>query len=366
MKPLTSPSLALIWPFAWVGAASLSVWATLATASILLGGVSVLLSLLAAYTAARALRERQARHAHAFSRQARFRLGLWASGLLVIGLVGTGVWLAYDRAYGLVHPGHIPTLARPDEVGLTDYQSISFLTSDGLTLRGWYMPTRNDSVVIFVHGHGGNRGALLAEAAYIVAHGYGALLYDTRNAGESEGTLTTFGLLEVNDVSGAVDFALAQPGVERVALFGHSMGAGTVLMAGARLPQVSAVVAESAFSSLEDNVANGVQHLTGLPPFPFAPLVVFFGQREAGMDIRQARPIDAMAALSPRPVLLVHGALDQTIPVANAYALYATAQAPKELYILDDAGHDDLLQIGGPSFQERILNFLDEVLGQTP
>lgn len=366
MKTLASQFPALIWPFIWVGAASLSVWATLATASILLGGVSVLLSLLAAYTAARALRERQARPSHVLSRQGWFRLGLWASGLVMIGLVGTGVQLAYDRAYGLVHPGHIPTVAQPAEVGLTDYQSVSFLTSDGLTLRGWYMPAHNASVVIFVHGHGGNRGALLAEAAYIVAYGYGALLYDTRNSGESEGTLTTFGLLEVNDVSAAVDFALAQPGVERVALLGHSMGAGTVLMAGARLPGVSAVVAESAFSSLEDNVANGVRHLTGLPAFPFAPLVVFFGQREAGMDIRQARPIDAIADLSPRPVLLVHGALDKAVPVTNAYALYAAAQEPKELYLLDDAGHDDLLLTGGPEFQTRILNFLDKALGQSP
>jgi fermentation-respiration switch protein FrsA (DUF1100 family) len=279
---------------------------------------------------------------------------------------GTGVWLAHDRAYGLVHPGHISTTVRPEAVGLTDYQAVSFLTSDGLTLRGWYVPTQNGSVVIFVHGHGGNRGALLADAGYIVAHGYGALLYDSRNSGESGGALTTFGLLEVNDVSGAVNFALAQPGVNQVGLLGHSMGGGTVLMAGAHLPQVTAVVAESAFSSLEDNIATGVQHLTGLPAFPFAPLVVYFGQREAGMNIRQARPIDDIAALSPRPVLLVHGALDQTVPVANAYDLYTRAHEPKELYILDGAGHDDLLRIGGPTFQDRILNFLDENLGKTP
>lgn len=366
MKTLTAQFPALFWPFAWVGAASLSVWATWTNGSILLGGVSVLLSLLAAYTAVQALRIRHARPNHALSRLAVFRLQLWASGMIIISVLVTGVWLAYRQAYALVHPGHLPTNAHPEDVGLTDYQSIQYLTVDGLTLRGWYMPTHNGAVVIFVHGHAGNRGALLAEAGVVVARGYGALLYDTRNAGESEGTLTTFGLLEENDVSGAVDFALAQPGVERVVLFGHSMGGGTVLLAGARLPQVSAVIAESAFSSLEDNVANGVEHLTGLPAFPFAPLVVFFGQREAGMDIRQARPIDAIATLSPRPVLLVHGALDQTIPVTNAHALYAAAHEPKELYVIDGAGHDDLLQIGGPIFQDRILNFLDEVLGQAP
>jgi fermentation-respiration switch protein FrsA (DUF1100 family) len=350
----------LFWPLAWVVMAGLSARATLLQPSPGLAALTVVLSLGATYATGRVLRGRRLSHS------AWLRLGVWVTGWVVIGLVGLGIWLAHERAYGLVHPGHRPATLQPEAVGLTDYQSVSFLTEDGLTLRGWYMPTHNGAVIVFVHGHGGNRGAMLADAEIVVAQGYGALLYDTRNAGESEGDLTTFGLLEVLDVGGAVDFALAQPQVKQVALFGHSMGGGIVLMAGARLPQVRAVVAESAFSSLEDNIANGVRHLTGLPPFPFAPLVVFFGQREAGMDIRQARPIDDIAALSPRPVLVIHGQLDETIPVANAHALYAAAQAPKELYLLPEAGHDELAHSGGADYRARVLSFLDRYLLQSP
>lgn len=241
---------------------------------------------------------------------------------------------------------------------------MTFPSSDGLNLQGWYVAPRNGAVIILVHGLGGNRCEMLDDAALLAAHGYGVVLIDLRNSGESDGTRTTLGLAEVNDVAGAVRFAAAQPGVEarRIGLLGHSMGGATVLRAAARLPEVSAVAAESAYTSLSDNVSSSLSKLTGLPAFPFAPLVIFFGQREAGLDISQVRPVDDMPAISPRPVLLVHGALDETIPVSNAYRLYAAVREPRDLYILPNAGHCCLPQAGGKEYVRRVVGFLDRYL----
>lgn len=291
------------------------------------------------------------------------RLSSFAVFLPLIATLGFGIWVARSRAYGIVHPGRVPLARTPDSVGITNYTSVSFLSSDGLTLRGWYAPTKNGAAVITVHGHGGNREGMLDDAALLTARGYGVLLFDLRNSGESDGAMTTLGLLEVNDVRGAMEFVKAQEGVDanRIGLLGHSMGGATAIMA-ARIPQARAVVAESTYTSLEDNITNGVRQVAGLPPFPFAPLVIFFGQQEAGLDITAVRPVDDIALISPRPILIVHGELDETIAAANAHKLYEAAGEPKELYVIPNAGHTGLVQAGAEEYVRRVVGFFDESL----
>ena len=326
--------------------------------------VTVACCALTAATSLQLWRERRRALGGAFSAQGIGRLALFTAGLWLAALSGVTLWLAHNRAEGLVHPQRALPDCLPEAAGLIGYETVSFRSSDGLRLYGWHAPSRNSAAVILVHGHAGNRCGLLPEAAWLAAQGYGVLFYDSRNSGESEGALSTFGLLEVNDVRGAVDFIAARPGVDprRIGLLGHSQGGGTVILAGARIPQVSAVAAESAYTSLEDNISSGVEQLTGLPPFPFAPLVVFFAQQATGMDITQVRPVDEIASISPRPLLLVHGEQDETILVANAYRLYAAAQEPKELYIVPNAGHCCFPEIGAAPYRQRLLDFFRRAL----
>jgi fermentation-respiration switch protein FrsA (DUF1100 family) len=140
------------------------------------------------------------------------------------------------------------------------------------------------------------------------------------------------------------------------------MGGGTVLMAAAELPEIRAVIAESAFTTLEDNVNDSMYALLGLPPVPFAPLVVFYGQQETGLDIRSVRPLDEIGQISPRAVLLIHGAKDSVVLVKNSYALYAAAKEPKQLYILPEAAHGGFLQVEPQVYPATILRFLDDYL----
>jgi fermentation-respiration switch protein FrsA (DUF1100 family) len=164
-------------------------------------------------------------------------------------------------------------------------------------------------------------------------------------------------------VEAAVTFVHQTAGADApVALFGHSMGAATVLLAAVKIPEVSAVIAESAYTSVEDNISEGVRELTGLPPFPFAPLIVFFGEREAGVDIRSVRPLDVVGQISPRPLLLIHGELDGLILPENSRRLYEAAREPKELYLVPNAGHSGFLQAAPEEYPRRILAFLEKYL----
>lgn len=362
MKLPRPSSQTLLVPLTLILVAALSVWLALRFNSNILAWASVVSGAGAAASVVAALRRRQA--SASFPRAGWLRLIAFAAAGILSAAVITGVWLAYNRAYVLVHPGRAPITRTPADAGMADYQPVSFESPDGLALKGWYVPTKNGAVVILVHGLGGTRTELLDDGALLAARGYGILAFDLRNSGESEGVVTTFGWMEVGDVRAAVDFVAAQPGVDggRIGLMGHSMGGATAIMAAARIPEIKAVIAESAYTSIEDNIENGVEKLTGLPPFPFAPLVVFFGEREAGIDMAQVSPVTDIPTISPRPILLVHGALDETIPVSNSYALFDAAREPKELYVIENAGHGMLPQTGGEEYVKWVVGFFDRYL----
>ena len=282
---------------------------------------------------------------------------------LIIALLTVVIGLAYMRAYGLVHPARSPIERTPLDMGINQYENIQLVTEDGLKLTAWYIPPKNGAVIICVHGMSGNRSQFLDEAAFLEYKGFGMLLLDLRNHGESEGTVTTLGLYEARDIAAAVTYVLRREGPDTpIAALGHSMGAATVLLATAQIPEIRAVIAISPFTSTEDNISEGIRILTGLPPEFFAPLVIFFGEREAGVDISLVRPVDVIASISPRPVLLIHGAKDELLPVRNSYQLYEAAKEPKELYILEGVGHGGFINSEPKEYPKRIISFLEKYL----
>jgi len=106
-----------------------------------------------------------------------------------------------------------------------------------------------------------------------------------------------------------------------------------------------------------------VRALTGLPPFPFAPLVAWFGEMESGLDIRLVRPIDDVGKIAPRPLLLIHGDQDTLVPLENGEALYQAAGEPKELYVVSGAGHGGFLDADPQGFERTLVDFFRLNLG---
>jgi dipeptidyl aminopeptidase/acylaminoacyl peptidase len=281
-----------------------------------------------------------------------------------LSIAAFAVGVPYWWARTILHPARTSPQLTPADFGIPRWDGVCFNSTDGVQLHGWFIPPQPSSdgaTAVFVHGLGGNRGDLLHEAAMLIAKGYGALLFDLRNHGSSLGNVSTLGFYEANDVRGAVNYLLSRPEVnsERIALIGHSMGGVAVLRAAAHLPQIKAVVAESAFTSLEDNIAQGVIAKTGLPPFPFAPLMVWLGERITGLRMNQLRPIDDVALIAPRPVLFVHGEQDTMVRVSNSVKLFQACHQPKGLYVIARASHAQLSLVEPQEFSQRVFGFLD-------
>ena len=289
---------------------------------------------------------------------------LFTALMVLLGIVAGAVWLAHARAMVLIHPGRTYPACTPADRGVERWEEVRFPSPGDLQLAGWFIPPDpqgDGATLVFLHGLGSNRGELLDEAVMLARHGYGALLLDMRNHGQSQGTVTTLGHAEVEDVRGAVAYLLARPEVnpERIGLVGSSMGGAVAIRAAARIPEVRAVVAQSAFSSLEENVNQGVRALIGLPPFPFAPLVIWFGEREAGVRLRQVRPVDDVVQIAPRAVLFIHGEQDPVIDVSNSLHLYEAAREPKALLLIPNAEHGGLLAADPAEFERQVVGFLD-------
>jgi fermentation-respiration switch protein FrsA (DUF1100 family) len=90
--------------------------------------------------------------------------------------------------------------------------------------------------------------------------------------------------------------------------------------------------------------------------------VVWFGQRETGLDIRQVRPIDDVGRIAPRAVMIVQGAEDRAVPPENGIRLYEAAGAPKEFFLVQGAGHGGYVRVAPEEFEERVVGFLDRHL----
>ena len=282
-------------------------------------------------------------------------VGFGASALTLGGSATVAHFLTRPRDLRRVAPRTIDASVAP----------VTFRTVDGLALDGWYLahPAARDALIL-CHGFAMHRRELLDVAQGLHARGHAVLLFDFRAHGTSEGRRSTIGFRETQDIAAAVDFLRARPELAGcpIGVAGISMGAAAALLATARDPRIGAVAADSSFATLEAIAAHGLRSFCRLPAFPFTPLVLRFSELLTAARIRANRPIDAIPAIAPRPVLLIHDETDQLVPVAHTRALYAAAGEPKECWITSGLGHASLWLHLAPEYIARLDAFFTRAL----
>ena len=280
--------------------------------------------------------------------------------LSVLVLAGVG-WIGAERG---IHP----SLAEDLPV-LEDYphlesalEEVSFQSSDGTPLAGWFIPGDSPRTVILLHGFSDIREKMLPHAKFLHEAGYSVLLFDFRSRGESGGDAVTMGFHERGDVRGAVQYLKGRPDAdgESLGVLGVSMGGATAIMAAAEIQELIAVVSESSFKSVDSAIASSFEHFINLPAFPFAPITVFIMEQRLGISTNEVIPEDSVGLISPRPVFIIHGQDDETIVPGDARAIYAAAKEPKEdMWLIPGAGHAEGAEIAPVEYGERVVSFFD-------
>lgn len=286
--------------------------------------------------------------------------------LAVTGVAGTAGFQTRKAAHELVtnpvETRRVPART-PASEGLV-FDDVEIRSEDGLRLVAWFVPPRNGAVVILQHGYKSSRGEMLNEAAMLHRRGYGSLIPALRAHDMSEGELITFGHREVADLERWYQFARTAPGVApaRVAIIGNSMGGALAIELAARTPGIRAVVTNSAFSSLTDTLEASVRFFTGMRPFPFAPMIAFWAERETGATVKDLDATRVIGRISPRPVLLMQGGADEVISIESGQRLFDAAGEPRELWFDPQVGHARFDSARAEEYQRRVLALFEKYL----
>ena len=288
---------------------------------------------------------------------------------LLAGLGGIGSALAagYFGYLGIVGSRRLvtPTLhaldespdlpGSPADLGLP-HEKVRFTTDDGVTLDGWLIPAARETraAVILLHGFSWHRLPWLSLFVPWLRLRYHVLQFDFRGHGASDPAATTLGTAERKDVAAAVRL-LAGRGLGPIALYGISMGGATAIVAAPDLP-VAAVIADAAYADIRHPIANRMREQR-LPLSGIGSWLITAGAAIRART-RLMSPIDRVADVAPRGLLLIAPRLDRLVSWQQSVKLYEAAREPKELYVVNGAEHGEARTIGGEAYEGRVLSFL--------
>ena len=234
--------------------------------------------------------------------------------------------------------------ARPEDLGL-DYEEVFLTAADGVRLHAWFFPGGSGVTLVFFHGNAGDISHRLDMIPVLQAGlDVSILLFDYRGYGRSEGVPTERGVYL--DSLAAAEWARQREETRAVVYYGRSLGAAAAIETALREPP-DALIIEAAFLSVAEMAA--VSH-------PFIGLVSWLWLRGRFDNTVKIPQLDV-------PLLVIHGAEDETVPFEHGLRLYKAAPPRKELYAVAGAGHSDAIFVAGEQYTGRIDGFLRRYLG---
>jgi fermentation-respiration switch protein FrsA (DUF1100 family) len=284
------------------------------------------------------------------------------------GLIGNAI------GPGVLHPANLnPERLQEAEQTFTRTSAaktdFTVRANDGVELCGWKVvaPSANGDWVLLFHGVSDNRTGDLGHAEFLLRHGYSVVMMDSRAHEKSGGDMATYGWKERYDTVAITDALYASERVRHLYAHGVSMGAAIALQSAAVEPRIAAVSAEDPFASLREVSYD----YAGLDVSPFLGKTLFrpasiFAMRAiaktGGFDPDQGSPEKAVVQ-RPFPVLLICGTNDHRIPCRHAEAVYEAATGPKQLWIVQGAGHASALGHAPAEYENRVVSFFQKYPG---
>lgn len=240
------------------------------------------------------------------------------------------------------------------------YEDVTFPTTDGLELRGWFFPAGRPDAPAMVYApatsHDQRSGLSLVPAFHQA--GYHVLLFSYRGHALSDGRKGsfTYGEAESRDVDAAVRFLSETKAIRRIGVIGHSAGASSAILSAARNPLIDAVVAVAPFNSVAE-----VWHTSrpALVPSFVLDWTLWVAEKTRGFDREQVNPLRVVEQIAPRPLLVIHGTDDRRITEGQVQQLFAAAEEPKSLWLVDGATHNGIRDPMLDALAGDVISFLN-------
>jgi len=267
--------------------------------------------------------------------------------LIVVFSVASTIYALYRLIFRLLEKEMLKTrpagLANPADLGL-EYQEIS-IQSGKRRLQAWYVPAAasNDvrKAVLIFHGIDECLADWVPALGYLHEHGISALVFDYSGYGNSQGQATLANLRQDAQAAYAAFLSKVPNGLQKIAL-GYSLGSGVLLEAapGFATPPDGLVVV-AAYSSARDAAVR----LGALPARLNFVIPDVFNNVQAVQQLNV-------------PLLVIHSQDDDLFPTWMPSKIYAAANEPKRLVLLQGLKHGDMLEGKAGEYLDPLVEFM--------
>jgi uncharacterized protein len=240
-------------------------------------------------------------------------------------------------------------------------EKFSCETLDHMTLNGLYVERTNPKgTLVLCHGYQCCKELTIGYAEMFPD--YNAVLFDFRAHGENKKSITTIGCHEYKDVAAVVEWLKKnKPNCQNMPLviLGVSMGGAAALKATANDPTLcDALIIDSSFSDLKSVLYNTFAAKSGLPSFPFLPIMEKMFNYFGCCEVATMRPLDSVKKID-KPLMLIHACVDDTVPVQESLLIYAqVAKTGAKLWIAPECKHGWLHKKYPELYKKKIEKFL--------
>ncbi|WP_338041720.1 alpha/beta hydrolase [Liquorilactobacillus capillatus] len=230
-----------------------------------------------------------------------------------------------------------------------------------LNLKAVYLPATRPTTktIIVAHGYQENHLQMASYLRMFHNMGYNVLAPDDRGAGTSQGKYIGFGWPDRLDYVKWIKQVIRKKGDHsEIGLFGVSMGGATVMMAsGEKLPaQVKAVVEDSGYSSIEEELTYELKQRFGVPKQPLITTASWFTEAKAGFDFKKGSSVKQLHK-NQRPIFFIHGGADKFVPTRMVYQNYRASTTSKQIWVVPKTGHAMAYYEYPKLYQQRVGNF---------
>lgn len=251
---------------------------------------------------------------------------------------------------------------------LNDIQNVQFKTSDDITLSGILIRRPNAKAnMMLCHGYRASKEFMYGFINLFPQ--FNLFLFDFRAHGQSEGRVISIGCHEYKDVLAAADFmkkSIKTEGNKKIPLIilGLSMGAASSIKALSLYPDLcDALIIDSTFSDLKKILVKGFSIKSGLPYYPFFPIIRWLFENTAKCKICEMSTVESVKKIT-QPILFIHSCNDNFISPKHGLRLYENAVLSRyaRIWVAPKCRHGWLNSYYSDVYKKKVNSFLHKSL----
>ena len=252
----------------------------------------------------------------------------------------------------------------PRDLGIP-YEECVFTSIDNVKIHSWYIEKKKKGpTIILVHGRGSHKKKKIPYISFLYEAGFNLFLLDLRNSGESrtKNTYTTLGYYEQEDIRFAVDYLAQRKQIKKIGIWGFSMGGASSILAMAKEKRILAGIFEGSYIDVWSILTYTAKNKYKMPSSFLLPFVFWLIDKKIGIQLKEVSPLQEISKISPRPIFIIHGDQDTTVPVEHGEKLYKKAGKNAILWKPKGVKHVNALEQKSKETKKKVLDFLTKNL----